>query len=513
MGINTPISRRLLLGGTAGLSLAALAGCGGSGTPSGSGTAAAPGATAAPTTAGGAPSLSGTVTHWDTWQSQSAYIDNEVKLFQEATGLTLERTQQQTGAYEDLITLGSRSGDMPDTRFLGDGPPFNEQVANGWLRPVNDLIDEEWLRTFPPYSFVEGINMIDGKIYSAPFESNAAPWIYLFINNQVFRDAGLVDSNGDVLIPKSWDDVTNYAKTINEKSANKVYGLGFGTAAFNLFSWWWTVFCTGESPTAGFNIDYRTGKYTMSSDPLAKEFLEQMVAWRDAGLFYPSSMTIDDETARIHFLQGKFGMTVGGVWNQPGWAKDGFTDYSITTMLTKKGDDPKAFFYSSPGGRFWVMNAEPKNPDGALAWWKWLYSKDAGARYAQEFAIGLSVFPEANDPSKIKDQNFANYVAAAEGKQIPGPQPGVRNPDISKVTPDAVKPDAGDIVAGVFTDQIKDIPGALKKLEDGMNASLAKAVDAAAAAGAKVSMADYVFEGWDPSKPFAYDNIDEYPSL
>lgn len=504
------ISRRLFIGGAAGASLATLAltACGGSsGTPGTSGSPSA-GAT---TEAGG--KLSGTVTHWDTWQSQSVYIENEIKLFEEATGLKLERTQQQTGAYQDLITLGERSGDMPDTRFLGDGPPFNEQVANGWLHPMNELVDEAWVKSFPPYSFVEGINMIDGKIYSAPFESNAAPWIYLFINNQVFRDAGLVDDKGEVLIPKSWDDVTNYAKQINEKSANKVYGLGFGTAAFNLFSWWWTVFCTGESPTAGFNQDLRTGKYTMGSDPLAKEFLEQMVAWRDAGLFYPTSMTIDDETARIHFLQGKFGMTVGGVWNQPGWAKDGFTDYSITTMLTKKGDAPKAFFYSSPGGRFWVMNPKPKNPDGALAWWKWLYSEEAGARYAQEFAIGLSVFPSANDPSKIKDKNFANYVAAAEGKQIPGPQPAVRNPDVSKVTPDAVKPDAGDIVAGVFTDQIKDIAGALNKLETDMNAALEKAVKAAADGGAKVSMADYVFEGWDPTKPFKYDNIDEYPTL
>lgn len=371
---------------------------------------------------------------------------------------------------------------MPDTRFLGDAPAINEQVADGWLSPLNDYVDEAWVKAFPPYSFVEGVNMIDGKIYSAPFEANTAPWIFLFINNQVFKDAGLVDDNGDALIPKTWDDVTTYAKQISESSGGKVTGLGFGNGAFNLFSWRWTVFCTAESPTAAFNMDYRTGKYTMSSDPLATEFLELMVSWKNDGLFFPSSMTIDDETARVYFAQGQFGMTVGGVWNQPGWASDGFTDYSITTMIGKT-ETPKAYFYSSPGGKFWVMNSKPENPDAAAAWLRWLYSPDAGARYAQEFAIGLSVFPEANDPAKIKDQNFANYVAASEGRQIAGPQPGVRNPEVSAVIPDSVTPGAGDIAAGVFTDQIKDIAGALKTLEDAMNAAQTKAIDAAVAGG------------------------------
>lgn len=46
-----------------------------------------------------------------------------------------------------------------------------------------------------------------------------------------------------------------------------------------------------------------------------------------------------------------------------------------------------------------------------------------------------------------------------------------------------------------------------------MNEAQAKAIEAAVAKGAKVSADDYVFAGWDPTKPFKYDNIDEYPSL
>lgn len=259
-------------------------------------------------------------------------------------------------------------------------------------------------------------------------------------------------------------------------------------------------------------MDLRTGKYSMSSDPAAGEFLNTFKGWKDDGLFFPSSMTIDDETARVYFAQGQFGMTVGGVWNQPGWAKDGFTDYSITTLLTKTGT-PKSFFFSSPGGTFWVANAKPKNPDGAVAWFKWLYSPEAGARYAQEFAIGLSSHPEANDPSKIKDVNFANYVAASEGKQIPGPQPGVRNPDTAQVLPDPVTPDSGDVMAGIYTGQIPDIAKALKELEDRKNENHTKAIEAAVAKGAKVSAADWIFEGWDPTKPYAYENVAEFPTL
>ncbi|MFC0673220.1 ABC transporter substrate-binding protein [Brachybacterium hainanense] len=490
------LTRRSLLLGTGGLSLGALAACR---------------APADPAAAGSGGSGSGAVTYWDVWQSQTPYIENEIALFQEATGIQVQRTQQQTGAYKDLITLGARSGDLPDVRHVSSEPPMNEQVKNGWLTPLNDHVDEEWIRSFPPYTFVEGSNMFDGKIYTAPFVANTTPAMFLFINDQVFRDAGLVDGEGKALIPRTWDEVTQYARTITEKGGGEVFGLGFGNSAFDLLSWWASVFCQAEAPHGGFSMDLRTGSYAMGSDPLAGDFLEMLVGWKDAGYVFPSSMSIDDETARVYFAKGDFGMTVGGNWNQPGWAEDGFTDYSWTTLIGRE-EKPKAFFYSAPGGDSWALTSALKNTEGAVEWLRWLLGPEAGKRWTQEFNLGLSIHPESVDVDAIEDRNFRDYLVAAEGKQIPGPQPHIRNPDAVKVVPDPVSPGPGDVIAGVYTGQLSDIRGALADLEERMNENHRAAIDAAVAEGAQVSAEDWVFEDWDPMVPYAYD-IPEYPTL
>jgi hypothetical protein len=44
--------------------------------------------------------------------------------------------------------------------------------------------------------------------------------------------------------------------------------------------------------------------------------------------------------------------------------------------------------------------------------------------------------------------------------------------------------------------------GALSALEDRRNKALADGVKQAQAKGAKVSLADYVFKDWDPTKPY-----------
>jgi len=79
-------------------------------------------------------------------------------------------------------------------------PNFNVQVSQGWWMPVDKWANAAWKAQFPEGTFHEGNNVFNGKLYSAPI-SGAAPWLQLYINNKVFRDAGLVNSDGSVKIP------------------------------------------------------------------------------------------------------------------------------------------------------------------------------------------------------------------------------------------------------------------------------------------------------------------------
>ncbi len=304
--------------------------------------------------AGGASSKTVTLTYWDWWVSQTPWVNNEIKLFQQAhPNITIKKTTKAR---------------------------------------------------FPEGALHEGTNMYNGKLYSAPFTGNA-PWLQLYINNKVFRDAGLVNSDGSVKIPKTWDDVTHFAETITQKGAGNTYGLGFGESGGSVLQFWLHVFILGAgSPGGAYDKDLRVGKYTYGTDRNYTDFLTLFKEWKTKGYFYPNSMSISDEVARAYFERGKFGMTVGGVWNQPEWTQHNFTDYSLTTLISPT-ETPKGYFPVSPGasgnGVFVGISSQTKHPDEAWAWFDWLFSLDAGKRWTQVYNEDLSIFPQVNDPSQI----------------------------------------------------------------------------------------------------------------
>lgn len=452
----------------------------------------------------------GSVTHWDYWVSQTPWVENELKLFAKANpDITIERTVNAQASFDNVFTLAQRSGNAPDVFFITtDTEPLNQQVEKGWLMPLDEWATSEWIHRFPPYSFAEGRNMFDGKIYSAPF-SKPAPGVQLYINNAVFRDAGLMNADGSIQVPKTWDDVSRAADRITQRSGGAVYGLGFGNGSTNLLPWWIDVFVRAAGcPGGAGGMDLRTGTYTQASDRNYLDFLDLFIEWRDKGYFFPTSMSISDEIARSNFEQGKFGMTVGGVWNQPQWTEHGFTDYSLTTLVGPE-EERQGFFYSAPGGTLLAINAETTQGDAAWKWFDWWHSEDAGRRWVQDYQQDLSIYPDANDSAKVEFQPFADYVALSE-LSIGGPQPAVRNSAVSQVVTQPTQPDLAGILAGLFTDQIGDAQTALSELADSLQTNLQAGIDEAAAAGHDVSIDDWRFPDWDITKPYAWE-IPEYP--
>lgn len=450
-----------------------------------------------------------TIDTWDWWVSQSPWVEHEIKRFEQAHGdIHVKRTVNATSSYDKLFTLAERSNTAPDVFMISTTTvPLNEQVAKGWLLPLAKA-DSSWRKRFPAYSFVEGINMFGGKVYSAPF-TRPAPWLQLYINNKVFKDAGLTNADGSVQVPKTWDDVTRAAEAITKKGNGNTYGLGFGNGSFPILPWWVEVFVRAAgSPGGSAGPDLRTGKYTFGSDRNYVDFAELLLTWNRKGYFFPSSVSISDEIARAYFERGKFGMTIGGVWNQAEWTQHGFTDYSLTTLVGPT-EKRAGYFYSSPGGSLMAVSGQTKHADHAWAWFDWFHSVGAGKSWVQEYNEDLSIHPQNNDPRKIHFQPFAEYVAL-ESLSIPGPGASIRNPAQAYVVVNPVQPDLGTILTGIYTGQIKGVLAAFMDLDARLQSALEQGVKQAQQQGHKVSLDDYVFPGWDITKPYRW-SIPEYP--
>ena len=302
------------------------------------------------------------------------------------------------------------------------------------------------------------------------------------------------------MLPKTWDDVTHFAERITNKSGGQIYGLGFGNSAFSLLEWWMTVFILGAgSPGGAYNMDARVGKFTFGTDRNYTDFLNLFKEWKTKGYFYPDSMSTSDELARAYFARGKFGMTVGGVWNQGGWTTLKFTDYSLTTLVSPT-ETLKGYFSVNPGGTYFAISSQTKHPDEAWAWFDWLYSVDAGKRWVQ-WGEDVSIFPQNNNPAQLKFKPFAQYVGLSK-LALNGPDSSVRNPQTANVQVQAVTPSMGDVMAGYYTGQISDIQTSLSDLAARMQKAQDDGIKQAQQQGFKVSLNDYIFPDWNLTKPY-----------
>ncbi len=445
-----------------------------------------------------------TVQYWDWLISQAPWVNNEIKLFEQANpGIKVKKTTQAAGTYPNLFALAIRDQKPPDVFEIPGTPALNDQAKRGWLLPLDKWATPAWRKQFPEGTFHEGNNLFSGKLYSAPLSGNG-PTLPLYIHNGVFKNAGLVNADGSVKIPQTWDDVTHAAEAITKKSNGNVTGFGFGNSSFGLLHWWLDLFVRGAGSPAGAigavnGIDLRTGKYTYSTDRNYEDFINLFLEWKKKNYFAANSMSLGDEAARALFEQGKFGMTVGGIWCEGEWTTHGFTDYTLIPLVPPTAT-PKAYWYYNPGGAFFGIAAATKHPEESWKWFDWLYSPEAGKRWVQ-MGEDLSTFTANNDPSTIKFKPFAQYVAASK-LVLPGPDPSVRNPQTSHVLISPFTPAIPDVMAGLYTGQITGVHSALADLDQRSQQALETAISQATQQGYKVSLSDYTFPDWDITKPY-----------
>ena len=123
--------------------------------------------------------------------------------------------------YDQVINLALQNDDAAEL-FKSDDD-VRDLVAKGNLMPLGDLPGmEDFLKGYEGY-LVEGTNVVDGKIYHVPFQTTTIGLIY---NKDLFKEAGIVDENGEAKAPETWDEMREVAKKLTNTS-KKQYGFAF----------------------------------------------------------------------------------------------------------------------------------------------------------------------------------------------------------------------------------------------------------------------------------------------
>jgi ABC-type glycerol-3-phosphate transport system substrate-binding protein len=449
-----------------------------------------------------------TLTYWDWWVTQAPAIDAAIEAFEAANpNINIEKTTQGGGTFDNLFNTAMQSATGPDVFLVDNAARLLEYINAGWVQPLSDFEDfEEWKATFPDpeIAFAEGVNVVDGKAYSAPFGA-PLPWLQMYVNTKVYRDAGLVNEDGSLKLPNTVEEMLENSRVIKEATGK--YGFGFSSTQSWAAGWWWWL-CQRSGPLfvgpngGGFNLT--TGKYEWATSECPAQAVEYLMTLKSEDLILPDTVNfaIDDEGARAKFAEGEFAHLIGGTWIINGWQQThpDFEDFTIIRMPIVVGEEASSYWGIAPGGTQFAINAATQHPEEAWEFIKFLYSEEFG-RIWTETGNGLSLFtPGSPDDYELSDA-WKNYFTQTD-VMIAEPALGVMNPDVAKVQATLTGPTADDVLLGIFSGQITDVPAALADLDQRLQTALEQGISDAAAAGASVSIEDYILEDYDPMQPY-----------
>jgi multiple sugar transport system substrate-binding protein len=125
-----------------------------------------------------------------------------------------------------------------------------------------------------------------------------------------------------------------------------------------------------------------------------------------------------------------------------------------------------------------------------------------------------SVMPDVNTAAlqtSLVDAKAKTATGYANEILRLAPLPQIRNPATAEtlLLQEPVVPTFATVVQGIFSGQVKNVPKAMKSLQDAYEKSLDHAIKAARKKGYKVSRDDWKFPNWDPARSYTTADYEE----
>jgi ABC-type glycerol-3-phosphate transport system substrate-binding protein len=417
--------------------------------------------------------------------------------------IRVERKYMPWTEYNTAVQAAVTSNSLPDIFQTPRGMDIRDIIAKGWIRPYDGIVSDDWKKQFMPGALVEGINVVGGKTYTWTLTGPQLLEI-LFYNKDVLKNAGLDPDKP----PKTWAEFRQMCKTITDKGKGDVFGLVGGFGETSPLPNKINAFAAGTDPAAALGFNYKTGQYSYDSKPWvdAMNFVLQL---KKDGSILPASYTMKQQEAAVLFGSGKAGFLIDG----------------RARMWLIKRDTPKANFGmtvvpSQDGSKPYLDDLIARS-NGYMVSAKTKHPKEVGI-FLEEFAspmfykkylhsgVALTPIESINkDKSLYPYPEFDTFYQLHKDHVRLRPDPAIRNPQAVKVIAEmgsmqqpSIKPNLGETVQMLLAGKETDVQGVLTKYTKELNDGLKAAVEKVQKQGAKVSLDDFKFPNWDPSKDF-----------
>ena len=263
----------------------------------------------------------------------------------------------------DTVGALFEGGQMPTIFNVAATEP-QRLIMNGWGRDITACVEAVGINLA---DFNQGILETymdeEGKLYGLPVDGYA---MCLYGHGGLYKEAGLVDANGEPVPPKTWDEVIEHAEIIREKTGKGGIAL---QATDNQGGWIFSNIAWNYGADLCV-LNEETGKYV--SNVNTPEVISALEWWKKACNSPALSGTPSTDNLNANMAMFKSGeashfvVHPGVIGNLTAIDKDGMNPKDVYCFNMPAGPDGLQYNLLGGSGRWFSSNATDEQVIAAL---------------------------------------------------------------------------------------------------------------------------------------------------
>lgn len=312
-----------------------------------------------------------TVSVWTGNGHDKAFLNEKVAEWNDTVGkelgVKIEYTVQD-GNINEKIDLAFTSGQAPDLFGVSN---MSKHSENGEIAALEDMPGGPELIAKYEKDIMVGRHRYQGKTYSLP---RAVTTYGLLYNKEMFREAGLVDENGEPTPPKTLKELREYAKILTDTKKNQ-YGI---ILPGSYSSWYSDDIMKMASASCGMvdGYDFQTGEYDFSGQAAV---METFMGIKEDGSYMPGVEGLTNDAARARFGTGGIGMKTAGSFDFGVYTEQFPAEIEWGVAPFPVADENDTYLQYMNNGGYLMINAASVERVGAeklMEVYKWFHSDE-----------------------------------------------------------------------------------------------------------------------------------------
>lgn len=265
------------------------------------------------------------ITFWTLFSGGEGYIMTDfVEQFNEThPEITVKAQKIDWLEYYNKLLTGLLSGQPPDVAIMHLSA-LPDYASKGVLTPIQDYVPKSFVDEYLP-NIIERA-YYDGGLVALPLDTHPLVFYY---NKNVIKEAGLVDEDGNVKVPSTWDEYIGFSKDVMDATGK--YGASLDK--FGMLGERW--FIALYSQLGGEFYNEEKGKVDLDRELAIETYKIINQSYKDG-----TTPVTDYDGGEALFINDEAAYHLNGVWAMAVYPSTEGLDFGVTMVPAVEGSDP-----------------------------------------------------------------------------------------------------------------------------------------------------------------------------